>query len=245
MQDEDRNVGFVSQAIDCGAGSTGFACLHHSYTDVKGCTYLPVSPLVAPTTVNLSRCSPSDFFLFLRSRKNSKRFPSNCKATSLKAKVGPWKSSKTYTLSFSFFNGATSGCRNVEYDFATRFRNSAVEISSGEIYSERIATDSSTKEYELHSDFQFGGRDGMWSGMYSPPFGARPVRTVCWSQVHLKGTCKEFKGIDLFEGELLIVPASGEVLHCKSSQDLGGFKNPSIDDSSIKSLIKCQRIVIE
>ena len=35
------------------------------------------------------------------------------------------------------------------------------------------------KEYELQSVFQLEGSEGIDSGMYNPPFGARPARTVC------------------------------------------------------------------
>ena len=35
------------------------------------------------------------------------------------------------------------------------------------------------KEYELQAVFQLEGREGIDSGMYNPPSGARPVRTVC------------------------------------------------------------------
>ena len=34
-------------------------------------------------------------------------------------------------------------------------------------------------EYVLQSVFQLDGSEGIDSGMYNPPFGARPVRTVC------------------------------------------------------------------
>lgn len=147
-------------------------------------THLPVSPLVAPTTVSFSGCSPGAFRAFRRSRKNSNKFPNNCKATSLNANVGPWKSSRTYLFSSSFLRGVMSGCRNVWYDFCTSLRRSTSDISSREIYRERTATERSTNEYDFHCVFQFGGRDGMVSGMYKPPFGAKPVRTVCQRSVH-------------------------------------------------------------
>ena len=35
------------------------------------------------------------------------------------------------------------------------------------------------KEYVLQADSQSEGSEGIDSGMYNPPFGARPVRTVC------------------------------------------------------------------
>ena len=49
----------------------------------------PVSPLVAPMTVKWWRSLPS-FPSFRFTRKYSNRFPRNCNATSLKAKVGPY-----------------------------------------------------------------------------------------------------------------------------------------------------------
>ena len=86
MQDEDGHIFFPSQAIDRGA------VLHRKskydpFTPLG--THLPVSPLVAPTTVSLSGCSPGDLRAFLLARKNSKRLPRSCSATSLNAKVGP------------------------------------------------------------------------------------------------------------------------------------------------------------
>lgn len=75
----------------------------------------PVSPLVAPMTVRCSLSRPV-FPLFLRTRKYSKRLPRNCSATSLKANVGPWKSSSKcmFFFSSSVTVGVTSLVRNVE-----------------------------------------------------------------------------------------------------------------------------------
>ena len=137
-----------------------------------------MSPLVAPTTVNLSCFSLSAFLIFLLIRKNSKRFPSNCNATSLKAKVGPWNNSRTKVLSFNFFKGVMSGCLNVLYDFSTKARSSDRESSLGEMNSERTSVEISMKLYSLHLDCHPSGSWGMDSGMYRPPFGARPVKTV-------------------------------------------------------------------
>ena len=141
-------------------------------------TYLPVSPLVAPTTVNRSLSSPflPSFLLF---KKNSNKFPNNCNATSLNANVGPWNSSSTKRSSSIFTSGVTSGWRNDEYERSMRSLSSAREISDGEIYSERTANESSWKEYSAQSDSQFVGSFGMCVGIKSPPSGARPVRTVC------------------------------------------------------------------
>ncbi len=94
----------------------------------------PVSPLVAPTTVKDSGRSSSDLRAFLLARKNSKRLPRSCNATSLNEKVGPWNSSKMYSVSLSFAKGVMSGCRNVVvYDRLTSARNSSRESSSGEM----------------------------------------------------------------------------------------------------------------
>ena len=75
-------------------------------------THLPVSPLVAPTTVNLS-LSPLPLPAFLLAKQYSNTFPKNCNATSLKANVGPCQSSKTHSLSPTFLNGVVSAWRNV------------------------------------------------------------------------------------------------------------------------------------
>jgi hypothetical protein len=90
MENEDGHIGLATEAID---GSTGYHQLQ-AYACGAQSTHLPVSPLVAPTTVRLSGASPSDFCAFLLSKKNSKRFPSSWRATSLNAKVGPWNSSR-------------------------------------------------------------------------------------------------------------------------------------------------------
>lgn len=140
--------------------------------------HLPVSPLVAPTTVSFSLSSPSFFFPFLLSKKNSNRFPSSCSATSLKANVGPWNSSSTNNFSLIFFNGVTSGCLNEPYDLSISARSSLGEISSSDIKSERTSKESSWKDFDAHLVFQSSGSDGMCAGMYKPPSGAKPVSTV-------------------------------------------------------------------
>lgn len=98
-------------------------------------THLPVSPLVAPTTVNLSfSFSPFAIFtLFLLSKKNSNKFPRSCKATSLNANVGPCHNSKTNFFSPICLRGVTSGCLNVSYDLSTSLLRSDSEISSWEM----------------------------------------------------------------------------------------------------------------
>ncbi len=62
---------------------------------------LPVSPEVAPTMV---------MRLPLRFSDRCIRRESTCMATSLKAKVGPWKSSSAKRLGFSWTSGATAAC---------------------------------------------------------------------------------------------------------------------------------------
>jgi hypothetical protein len=62
-------------------------------------------------------------------------------------------------------SGAISGCRKDEYDLSTKVRSSSLEISSEEMYKDRIATDRSTNEYDSQSFFQFPGSVGMCVGM--------------------------------------------------------------------------------
>lgn len=181
MKNKDRNVGLVSKTINGGTTITVIYPAPPKYL-CRIRTHLPVSPLVAPTTVRLSCFSPGAFLAFRRSKKNSNRLPSSCKATSLNANVGPWNNSNTNVFSSNFLSGAMSGCRNEAYDRSTKVRSSFLDISSGDMYRDKMATDKSTNEYDSHSVFQFVGRDGIWDGMYRPPFGARPVRTVCRSK---------------------------------------------------------------
>lgn len=96
---------------------------------------LPVSPDVAPMTVRVCRFSVGCLEAFLRTRKYSKRLPTNWRATSLKAKVGPWKSSRIWRLSegMRVFRGVISGWRKVEYDFSMRVLRSSEGISEGEM----------------------------------------------------------------------------------------------------------------
>ena len=86
MKDKNGDIGLVSESID---GSTVSSMNYGIYVKPSMCTYLPVSPLVAPTTVSFSGASFGPLRAFLRSKKNSKRFPNSCKATSLNANVGP------------------------------------------------------------------------------------------------------------------------------------------------------------
>ena len=73
VEDENRNVLLVSKAIDCRAERV----FRKEVTVVQPSAYLPVSPLVAPSTVSLSFTSPLAFFAFLLAKKNSNRFPSS------------------------------------------------------------------------------------------------------------------------------------------------------------------------
>ena len=106
MEYKNRDVRLIPEPVDCGADH-----------DVGGGnwranilkTHLPVSPLVAPITVNFSFFWFGVLLAFLRSKKNSNRFPKNCKAMSLKAKVGPWNNSSMKVLSSNFFRGTISG----------------------------------------------------------------------------------------------------------------------------------------
>lgn len=80
----------------------------------------PVSPEVAPRIFKRCLCLASAVkAAFLRAKKYSNRFPKNCNATSLKAKVGPCQSSRIYSASRVFTRGVISECLKVEYDRLT------------------------------------------------------------------------------------------------------------------------------
>ena len=66
----------------------------------------PVSPEVAPTIVTRLPCCESTC---------SNNRPTNCRATSLNASVGPWNSSSTKWSSPICTRGTTAGCANVLY----------------------------------------------------------------------------------------------------------------------------------
>lgn len=114
MEDEDGYVGFAAKAVDSSTvrverldseypdTSLGIHILSRPGQDsramlgaashgisIQHATHLPVSPLVAPTTVNFSLSSPGPFPSFLLFKKNSNKFPKSCNATSLNANVGP------------------------------------------------------------------------------------------------------------------------------------------------------------
>ncbi len=134
-------------------------------------TYLPVSPLVAPTTVSRSRSSPGAFRAFRRARKNSNRLPSSCSATSLNANVGPCHSSSTDSPPSRVCSGVTAGWRKPAYERSTRSRSSGSAISSGEMYSESTATARSVKESVRQDVRQSAGEGGDRFGNVEPTIG--------------------------------------------------------------------------
>lgn len=176
---KDGDVGLAADAVD---GSTGEACVrqvrrqrdrdHRSQTRDRqgavgevGNAHLPVSPLVAPTIVSLSRGSPSFLAAFLRLRKYSKRLPRNWSATSLNANVGPWKSSRMYSWAESLTSGVWFGWRNVEYEASISDLRSAEGISSSGMKRERILCDNSGNESPRQAFSQSTGSSGIVSGM--------------------------------------------------------------------------------
>lgn len=133
MEDENRDILLVTESIDSRTAPRKTIPVKidvMARTERTRRTHLPVSPLVAPTTVSVSLSFPflPSFLLF---KKYSKRLPKNCKATSLKAKVGPCHNSKTYSLSPVWRRGAISGCRKVEYDREMSSARSCLGISEG------------------------------------------------------------------------------------------------------------------
>lgn len=128
-------------------------------------TYLPVSPLVAPTTVSPSL--PSCLSPFRLCRKYAKRFPRNCKATSLNAHVGPCHSSSTYSLSAVWRSGVVTGCLKVEYDASMIPLRSDEGITSEGMNRDKMLWESSENEREAQDVCQSDGRVGICVGMYS------------------------------------------------------------------------------
>lgn len=100
--------------------------------------HLPVSPEVAPTTVNCS-FSSSFLSLFLLSRKYAKTLPKNCNATSLKAHVGPCHSSITYSLSPVWRRGVVRSARKVAYDLLMSSFKSDSGMSDAGMKSDKMA----------------------------------------------------------------------------------------------------------
>ena len=89
VKNKDGDVGFVSETVNRSTFLSSINIIQKKPVKKGKSTHLPVSPLVAPTTVNFSNFSPGVFRAFLRSKKNSNKFPSSWSATSLKANVGP------------------------------------------------------------------------------------------------------------------------------------------------------------
>ena len=81
----------------------------------------PVSPLVAPTMVRRSSRSASTW---------SNSSPTNCKATSLNANVGPWNSSASHWRWSICTSGTTAAWRNDAYARWHRASRSAASMSS-------------------------------------------------------------------------------------------------------------------
>lgn len=127
-------------------------------------THLPVSPLVAPTTVNLSLSLPR-LPSFLLVKQYSNTFPKNCNATSLNANVGPCHNSNTHSLPPVLLNGVVSSCLNVPYDLSIISRRSSCGIDVSGINSDRMRKLSSAKERDFHDSRQLEGRTGTRSGM--------------------------------------------------------------------------------
>ena len=142
----------------------------------------PVSPLVAPTTV-----MPLLDWSFLR--KSSKRLPRNCRATSLKAKVGPWKSSQTQRFFKSmllalgwrvgnFLVGVTSSCEKEEKERMHKSFNSVSLTSETSINGRYSLNASWSKERVEKEVISWRENVGMLVGTYNPPSGASPWRTA-------------------------------------------------------------------
>jgi len=148
----------------------------------------PVSPEVAPMTVKCSRpCLALALAWFRLSRKNSRRFPRNWSATSLKAKVGPWNSSSRciFLLSSNVIVGVTLSARNDEYDWRIIALRESCGISAGEMKRLKISNTRDWNGRLAQSFSQSDGREGMISGINSPLSGARPLKTAS-----SKDTCK-------------------------------------------------------
>ena len=121
----------------------------------------PMSPLVAPRMVSVA---PSP----LRLRKYSKRLPSSCSATSLKANVGPWNSSSTYRFACSCVTGVTSACRKACALRSTRSRRSAAGIWSSCTYLRSTKYITSVHGCPRSSSISSGSTSGIVSGTNRP-----------------------------------------------------------------------------
>src|SRR6185437_4924698 len=110
---------------------------------------LPVSPLVAPSTLRRRPC---------RSSTASKRLPRSCIATSLKASVGPFESRRRCRLGSSVWSGVISGVPKA----------CAVYVRSTSDFSSPPGKSSAKKRSTSKVS------RGHCSGTMSPPSGARP-----------------------------------------------------------------------
>ena len=102
---------------------------------------------------------------FFRFKQYSNTFPKNCKATSLKANVGPWKSSSTNSFSSTCFNGVVSSCLKVEYERRMISARSSAGMDEVGMKRLRMRKESSEKESDFQDSAQFEGRAGILSGM--------------------------------------------------------------------------------
>lgn len=82
--------------------------------------------------------------------------------------------------------------------------------------SETMRKDSSEKDSSAQSFCQPDGRVGICSGMYRPPFGARPRRTAWHERIGQYKLARQFNPpapAHLFERQPLWTAACAEVLH--------------------------------
>src|SRR4051794_4412793 len=122
-----------------------------------------VSPLVAPTSVTCSPRAPSTW---------SKSRPTSCRATSLNASVGPWKSSANHWRWSIWTSGTTAGWRNVAYA-SSHIRARSLGATSSP--TNGAITRSATAPYVgAASSTAAGGSSGHEAGTYSPPSAASP-----------------------------------------------------------------------
>jgi hypothetical protein len=74
--------------------------------------------------------------------------------------------------------GVTLGTLKVEYDLCIMSLREGGGISAGEMYRLKTSNASPSKGRSAQSFCQFGGREGISSGMNNPLSGARPFRTT-------------------------------------------------------------------
>jgi hypothetical protein len=70
------------------------------------------------------------------------------------------------------------GTLKLEYDRCIISLRESSGISAGEMYKLKISKVRSSKDRLVQSSRQFGGRDGIVSGMNKPLSGARPFKTA-------------------------------------------------------------------